>query len=542
MTPEQMRKRIAIREAVAAREAASAAPQERIIGSPKEALGAVAEGLGQTAVGSTLLGAGRSVANLAHGGRQAFNKLTGDEEELARLGDEEAQRRERFAKLTALHPTATTVGEVAGAVIPAIAATPLTGGGSAVAAASSAARTVPALARMGLSTAGKVAGSSAAGAVGGSIAPLTAEEEEAGMRKRNAALGAVIGGVVPAATGGGRFVKETVRRTGRMTPEEGVEDIVQRLGYRGEGSAASAELRQAVTGRKKQLSDEFNQRYAAAEQMPGMPPVSLSGANQALASISNLSGEISKSTSPALHKVISSVKRATDPTQTQIVNAQGQPFSLPKEFTFQEVREAQRELKALARRLERSKDRGTDAARVRAAIDELDIDLAQWEARVGGAPAAGAKAVDAAYREQVAPFGKDQLARYLRSETATPNLLMGSREVVEDTTRRVPGARAPMRTLLGEKGAARPRELISGQAEVLMSPEEAAYARQVVGALRREQSGSIKDAMVRALPGQWAERGLYGVEDFGYNAPGTPKYLRNLMYSMGLGNVAVEDE
>lgn len=529
--------------AAAAAQKKPAGPKTRTISSPKEAVGAIAEGLAQTGPGSALLGMGRTAANLVHGGRQVFNKLTGDEEELTALGDEEAARRERFKKLTQLHPYATAGGELAGAIIPAVAAAPLTGGGSVATAAGSAARTLPALARMGLSTVGKVGGSAAAGAAGGYVAPLTAEEEAMGGREKNAAIGAALGGAVPAATATGRFVKEGIRRTGRQLPEEAVEAMIERLGYRpGAGGAASAELRREVTGRKGALTDEFNQRYTAAEQAPGMPPVSLSGTNTALASLGDLSGEVSKATSPTLHKVISKVRSATDPTQTQIVNAQGQPFSLPKEFTFAEVRQARRELAELARRLERSPNRAADASRVRSAMDEMDVDLSQWEMRSGGAPASNARAVDKAYGEQVAPFKKDQLARYLRSDTATPNLLMNTRETVEDVTRRVPGARAPMRALLGEKGAARPRALASPEAEALMSPEEFEYSKKVVDALRREAPGSLSDSAIRALPGTWAERGLYGVENMGYNPPGSPKYKRNLLYSLGLGNYAAEDE
>lgn len=141
-----------------------------------------------------VIGAGRVVDQAVKGVKQKYHEFTGNKNELARMENEEAQNKEIYGRLSAQHPIATTVGEIA----------PLLGA---------------------LPVAGSIGGAAAVSSLPGLVSYGSTDE-----RLTSGALGAA-GGALGAGAGKllGR-VLNPVRASSAVAPE--VTQAAQRLGYR----------------------------------------------------------------------------------------------------------------------------------------------------------------------------------------------------------------------------------------------------------------------------------------------------------------------
>lgn len=173
----------------------------------------------------TLAGLGKSVGDfqsgvvggaggLLEGGRQLFNKMTGDTEELAQLNQDTELRRRKLAELTQQNPGLAATGEFIGELAPTVA----TGGMAGAALAP---------ARMG--TLARLLGSAGAGGLQGAAAPLTQAEEAAGERESRAAIGAGLGAVGSAIGPAASLIKNRVGEYGRkVLPDKAAQDFLRK--------------------------------------------------------------------------------------------------------------------------------------------------------------------------------------------------------------------------------------------------------------------------------------------------------------------------
>lgn len=543
MTPEQLklqaqaRRRRAEAEAGQATGAAAAPAPTTPAAAPQNA--PTTAPLEEGAMGTLKalgLGGVRGMAGLGHGVAQLATKAFGSDEALTASHAEEAKRRKFYEDKFKGHETAGAVGEIGGAVIPAVVGGLATGGVGAAGA-------LPAAARF--------AGSMAGGAVGGGATPLTAEEEAAGDRAKGAGIGATIGAVVPGLGAGKRAISEVLRRGKRALPEEAVGKFAERLGFRGARSPLATQLRGEVTGEVGRLKKAAAQAYDQLEMQPGLPKVELKGTNAALSNLTSLSDQVNETKYPALKKLLTKVQEGTGDQATGLVDPQGNPITKTAAFTFRDARQTRRGLKVLHRKM--LKANNTDAAdQVASAIDKIDNDLDVWEQANKLDVNTKARAVDKAYDERIMPFRKGKLGRYTKEDTTPTSLLTDQGEVAEDVMRRVPGAQAPMRALQGAKlaegtPASQASALTSFPMETVLSDQERQYARQLAAQLRERGAPQqfIEDFLSKRLKGvpisDRLARTLGGVEEMGYTAPGSPSYLRNAMISYGLASPNYEE-
>jgi len=193
-------------------------------------------GKSMNAPGFAVIGAAEEGAALGQGARQLYQKAFGDEESQAKAETEEQQRRDLFNQLYGKmndgegKPLAATLGGLAASVGSAV--IPGVGIGSRIPQALSAAG------RLGRGAA-RVASRALGGAAGGAAQPITEGEDRAG----NAQTGAALAVGIPAVAGA---LGETARKATRLLPQEAQDELVNRLGYRGARSEASAALRGEV--------------------------------------------------------------------------------------------------------------------------------------------------------------------------------------------------------------------------------------------------------------------------------------------------------
>lgn len=196
-------------------------------------------------------GLGRAFTDTARGARQLFNRATGDEETLAKLQDEEAESRKMWEQYdpTGSGPSLADVGRLFGL------STAFAGpGGVATGAAG----------RMGLGEAAAgIAGGAATGAAQGALTPTTQGESALG----NTALGAAVGGAVPAAGAGLRAL------VGQASPQrQAMANVLRQQGVE-PGAAADYDsilLRAAnrIGGRGDRTGEQIAQNL---EQRLGRP-------------------------------------------------------------------------------------------------------------------------------------------------------------------------------------------------------------------------------------------------------------------------------
>jgi hypothetical protein len=473
------------------------------------------------------------------GARQLLNKLTGDDEELARLNEEEADIRRRDEPLAAREEG--KYYDTAGKIVPTVAATFL---------ATKAAPALPAAARIAspvLSTLAKLGISAGTGALTGGAGALTREEEEQGQRGTDAFIGGVLGPMVSTVPVALRGLGEVFRRTGRELPEEAVATFARKHLGAGSRTEAIDKLRELMGGKVDDLRGASRAAYDTAEQNPSLRPVDLSGAREVLGSAGDtLTGDITLRLNPQVGKVVGSLTGKADDA-----------------VSFGDVREAQRILKGKMRKL----DPSSEAYQAYSGThDLLDQQLSKWanqatppleQVLLGEAPALSleakhlglAKEADAAYRRDVVPFlnRKKVLGQVygggefpMGAENKLLNPAAGAE--VRDLIERVPESQDAIKKLYGANLL--DQSSTSGMANALSKPatdqilstEERIMADKLIKALRTNGDGTSKgliDGILRST-GR-LERFRYGIDPLDRLPQGN-----NLLDSVYSGLVAGE--
>jgi hypothetical protein len=457
----------------------------------------------------------------ARGARQLYNKLTGDEETLARLNKEEEDIRKLEAPLAARDEG--DYLKVAGNVLPAVAATAL------------AARLIPAgvknpkmLSKPVASALSALGINVGAGALSGAAVPLTREEEESGDRGTDAAIGAALGVLPAGAQLGYRGAKEVLRRATRDLPEEAVTKFVKgRLGAVSRTDAVE-KLREIMGGKVGELKTAATSAYREAEQNPALRPVDLSGMREVLGGAADtITGDLTLRLNPQVAKVVGGISGKAD----EVVS-------------FGDVREAQRILKGKMRKLDPSSEAYQAYS---GTFDLLDEQLNKWaskaddmpQLRLGDEPASTlesqhlkmARDADEQYRKEVVPFLNRK--KVLGQIYAGGEFPMGAESKllhpaagleVRDLAQRVPGSESVLKKLYGANVLDQPSS--TGMANALQKPaidqiltnEERIIADKLVKALRNRGDD---DLLSQLLPkaGRF-ERLRYGVDAADY----VPKY------------------
>ena len=474
------------------------------------------------------------------GARQLYNKLTGDDETLARLNSEEADIR-RNDEMLAKRPEGAYY-DTAGKILPTVAATIL---------ATKVAPALPAAARIAspvLSTLAKLGISAGTGALTGGAGALTREEEEQGQRGTDAFIGGVLGPMVSTVPMAYRGVKEVLRRTGRELPEEAVATFARKHLGAGSRTEAIDKLRELMGGKVDDLRGASRAAYDTAEQNPSLRPVDLSGAREVLGSAGDtLTGDITLRLNPQVGKVVGSLTGKADDT-----------------ISFGDVREAQRILKGKMRKL----DPSSEAYQAYSGThDLLDQQLSKWANQADSLPSgqlrigdnvidtldgrspvlsqkpsgaqgifpeqsleakhlALAKQADEAYRRDVVPFmnRKKVLGQVygggefpMGAENKLLNPAAGSE--VRDLIERIPESQDAIKKLYGANLL--DQSSTSGMANALSKPatdqilstEERIMADKLIKALRTNGDGTSKgliDGILRST-GR-LERFRYGID------------------------------
>jgi len=471
------------------------------------------------------------------GARQLYNKLTGDDEELARLNAEEADIR-RLDEPLSKRPEGAYY-DTAGKILPTVAAAVL---------ASKAAPALPAAARIAnpvLSTLAKLGISTGTGALSGAAGALTKEEEDQGQRGTDAFIGGALGlglGTLPIAYGG---VKEVLRRSGRELPEEAVATFARK--HLGVGSRTEAidKLRELIGGKVDDLKGTARAAYNEAEMNPALRPVDLSGAREVLGGAGDtLTGDLTLRLNPQVGKVVGGLTGKADDA-----------------VSFSDVREAQRILKSKMRKLDPSSESYQAYAGTH---DLLDQQLNKWanqathpmeQVLLGEAPALSleakhlglAKQADEAYRRDVVPFmnRKKVLGQIygggefpMGAENKLLNPAAGSE--VRDLIERVPGSQEVIKKLYGanlldqSSTSSMANALNKPAIDQILTAEERTMADKLIQALRKNgesNSRGLIDGLLRST-GR-LERFRYGIDPLDY-AP-KDNGLMNSVYSGIIG-------
>lgn len=491
----------------------------------------------------------RALRDLGVGARQAFNKLTGDEEELARLNQEETASREKWSAMGQEFPISSEAGRLAGNI------------GAPAAAGAALAAAAPVGLGAGLTGAGgmglRMLAGAAGGAAGGYSQPLTPEEEQSYTREKGAASGAVIGGAVPLATSGlSRFL--------RVKPDEALEDFTaKQLGAsRAKGAAgAYKEAADVIEAKHGALKGKYLDMRDTAEAFDKVPVV-LKASSRLDDDVINLSEEVSRGLSPTAKRVALAAQRGSTKTSA-IVDPSGKPFQDYGKATLKEVRETIRELKA-AQRAQPYNDAGIQQSlRLGSIIERLDDDLTRWAQGSDEAAAALSKVkeADKFYAAEVAPMSrvsKEPIGKFRKSsgdERAFDAGFMkpNQGQAMTDLLRRVPEVKGPAREIYGQKllttqgPTVKARNLEGGTlGEAVLSADERAYLRKVADAIKSSnEGGPLTQAAfktLRQLPiaGRKMADFMEGVEKYKKDPKGGT-IIADMLRAYAAGNVVEED-
>lgn len=500
---------------------------------------------GQTAgeLGSYGRGVASGLGSALRGPRQAFNKLTGDDAELAQLNEQEAQARAQLQQDTGgsiMGSAGRMVGQAAPAALAGGALAPLgVGAGAGMAA------------RMGAGA--------ATGAAGGASTALTGTEEAGGDRTRNAITGGIIGGALPVVTGG---ISALLRGKSKMAPGAALADFADRqLGASKAKGASQAfdDVTGAIDDQYGKLRNQFSTAYDAVEKS-AKTPVDLVASSRLGDEVLSLPEEVSVSLSPTAKRVLSGVTRASTKT-SPIVDVSGKPIQEARKVGFGDVREAIRELKAAGRALPFTDSGQQQRLRLDAIITRLDDDLTAWgsTSTEAGNVLKAAKELDANYAKQVAPFNNRETALGAfrkgpqdEKSLASSFLRPDSGQAVEDLTSRVPGAKDPLRELYG-RGLLTERNTVPGirqleggtTAEKLLSKPEREYLLEVAESVRKTKGlgGSslspTLENILRQAGGERLETMMRGVQPFGKKATKS-SILADMLRAYGAGQATGE--
>ena len=481
---------------------------------------------------------------MVRGARQLFNKLTGDEAELAELNQQEEAARKDWEQRSAEHTIAGGAGKLVGSIgAPLLAAGALPAGG-AVGAAGLGARALAG----GLS-----------GAAGGAAQPLTGQEEAGGDRMGNAALGGTIGGVVPGVTAGASILGNALRK---VKPDEAIEDFAKRaLGASHSKGAAGAygAVNDSIESQYTKLRDTFSKLYDDVEKVD-LPPVKLQSSSRLSEEVLDLPEEISNALKPTAKRVAEALKRGSTKTSA-IVDTSGRPIKDAREVSFADVRDTIRELRAAKRALPYTDNGIQQSKRLDALIQNLDDDLNSWGQSIpeAGTTLQAAKQLDAEYAQQVAPFSsKDApIGKFRRGVGDERNfdrqfLRDDSGSAMSDLLKRVPDSKGAARELYGHKlmtpqgPTTKARTLQGGTlGEALLSKSERDYLKKVADAVQEGKSytGALSPTLERILKVTGAEKldtMLHGVEKYGQGRKNST-IIADMLRSMSAGQLATEE-
>lgn len=459
-------------------------------------------------------GVSSGLATVPEGTRQAYNKVTGDEEELARLNAEYEQRKAKLRELTG-DSTTVAVGDAIGQIAPFLM-------GGAIAGAPKAAGVLPGTARAML-------GGAAGGAVGGYTAPLTTEQEAAGDRETNAALGGVVGGTLPALINpisrGVQWAKDV---SGRMLPRQALDDAVNKMTGVNRGTNIS-DIVGDIKDKTRTRTAELRSTYETVKNSEKSVPYRLSVDESAR-----------YDPDPAMRDLMTAADRAAGRATPEAVvvpsSVPGQPNYQFPDRPLSEVRELISVLKSASRE---------DTSRVnphvlRGTIARLENQVDDWASRNPDTAQfmASLRANDQFYASEVAPMidsGKGRpIAQWAEHAYSQPKLdtLFFSREgntgdELADLMRRVPDMEDDLKKYFGKKllDSNNPQSLLglSTAQEALFTPGESRYLRGLQDALR-DQTGdqTATHAVTRALGkviGDFPEKARHGVRAYGDPIP-----------------------
>lgn len=498
-------------------------------------------------VGSELESYGRGVASgvkgFGTGARQLFNKVTGDDAELAQLNEQEALARALLSKDTGEFPLSSSAGKLVGQIAPSVL------GGAALPAG--------AVAGSGSLLARTLAGAGAGGLSGGATA-LTPEEEASGQRGSNAVTGALLGGALPAVTTG---LGKAVRSFSKLAPEDALEDFAKRqLGTSHEKGALGAyrAADDAIESKYRELQDAFKPRYEAVEAVASKP-VPLVETSRLGEEVLSLPDEVAVALSPTAKRVLQGVTRGATKT-SEIVDTSGRAIKRPREVSFADVRESVRELRAAGRSMPKTDTGQNQKLRLDAIINRLDDDLAKWAGKDDEAAGllAQAKQVDSDYAQQVAPFtnrketlGALRQGQSEESELAQAFLGKDAGMATSDLLERVPEARGPVRELYGQnlltQRSATPqaRALEGGTlGEVVLDRSERAYLKRLATSVKKTGgTASLSptlEGIVKAVGGDKLSQMLYGIERYSGKDKVNPNILADILRAYSAGQVTGE--
>src|SRR5690554_5474165 len=288
-------------------------------------------GEGQTGGGMENYGRGvaSGLGSALRGVRQGWNKLTGDEEELAQLNQQEAAARQQLQQDTGggfMSGAGRIVGQAAPMTV-AAGLTPAVGGGV--------------LASVGAGAAG--------GALGGATTSLTPEEEAGGNRTTNAVLGGVLGGAVPLATRGATAFSNALRK---VKPSEAVDDFAGRvLGAEpGKSSEAYRAVTEATEAAKAARMDTAGRMYSAVDD-------AAAGARVPLRNTADLGDSLDL---PA------ALRDSLNPTTRRVAQGAASAADDAGEASFDELRAAIKEVRAAKRALTPKGPASSDRALIQA--------------------------------------------------------------------------------------------------------------------------------------------------------------------------------
>lgn len=467
-------------------------------------------------VGDFVAGTASGMASIPEGIRQGYNKLTGDEAELASLNADYEKRRNMLKELTG-DSTAASFGEFTGQVGPYLL-------GGALAAPASATSVVPMTARA-------AAGGAIGGAAGGYAQALTPEQEGAGQRESGALVGGVLGGAIPALAGPiNRGVQNAKEIAGRMLPRQALDDFLTRSAGLTDDTTQSVvdTLRGKVKNRTAELQGELGALYDAEKNIPGLPKVSLdeSAKYDPNRTISEILGGYGIGKRVAQKNQQGALQQFVDPQTGKITYG-------PAARDFGDVRQYLSYLKNQASALKDSKpEQATILNRI---IKANEDDLQRWagESPEAGKALADALALDKRYAQEVVPLidassgrpvAKWREAAY--DEEALNQIFMGQRAGTElrDLTTRVPGSEEELKKYLAlqlrNMAGREPARLgDSTTTEALFSAPERDYMKVVKQAIEKEADDTGIAHNLAQLAGRFSggftEKMRYGVQPYG---------------------------
>lgn len=338
-----------------------------------------------------------------------------------------------------------------------------------------------------------------AGALQGAAAPLGKGES----RLDNAVMGGALGAVGDVASAGVRTAKMLRDRyKNTIGAREAIDDFSERVLGEGRGSnniPAYERVGGAVKDKLQELEDDFAQQYKAVEGNKNLPTIALLPPSKAGREFS-MSDEVAGVLTPKTQKLLRRLDEAGN-GESAIVDEAGQPIQSVVKVTFEDMRNAIREIRATARKLPRDDISRNQLKRAEQALQD---DILNWAMNKGPEARKAyetAKEIDSAYRRQVVPFysKKTPVGKYVASdvmdEKAFNSQFMGDDTgmALKDLKSRVPGSEKDLRQLYGSKlreargDVMTIRKLESGTtAEELLTKKEREYLGQVAKEIYKE--------------------------------------------------------